>query len=133
MMTLSFEVPLYRCNVKLLQIESDKDIVQLEKICKKNHLPTKGELYESIRENVLSYSVDGGETLSCFERHQFLVVLYPFTNKEERNVVYAHEKRHIEDKILKWAGVQDNEAAAYLAGWLGGKFDKLKELCEKQC
>lgn len=33
-------------------------------------------------------------------------------------MVVNHEKRHIEDRILQHCGIDDIEAAAYLAGYL---------------
>jgi hypothetical protein len=32
----------------------------------------------------------------------------------------AHEAHHGADRVLDWAGVDDAEASAYLAGWLTG-------------
>lgn len=50
-----------------------------------------------------------------------------FENESQREEVYAHEKRHIEDRIMKWASVDDIESAGLLAGFLGTKFYEFKK------
>ena len=47
------------------------------------------------------------------------VVFYPFSNEEEKAEVFAHEKRHIEDRVMEWASVDDIESAGLIAGFLG--------------
>ena len=51
-----------------------------------------------------------------------LVVFYPMSSEDVQAEVYYHEKRHVEDRIMEWASVNDIESAGLLAGFLGTKF-----------
>ena len=41
---------------------------------------------------------------------------------------YAHEKRHIEDRILDICNIKDEETAGYIAGYLAPYFEELKDM-----
>lgn len=60
-----------------------------------------------------------------------VVVFYQMRSELDRAEVYSHEKRHIEDRVLNWAGVDDIEASALLAGYLGRQFAKFTALTQQ--
>ena len=64
------------------------------------------------------YIMNGGSTYRNMDLAKILVIIYPCKNIEQRREVVNHEKRHIEDRLLKYLGIDDIEASAYLAGYL---------------
>lgn len=54
--------------------------------------------------------------------HDAMIEYHPFTSLSNQVEVFTHEKRHVEDRICEWLGINDIEASAYLAGFLGVKF-----------
>ena len=50
-----------------------------------------------------------------------MILLYPQTSKASRINCLGHEKRHLEDRILKHCHIDDLETAGYLAGFLTKK------------
>lgn len=121
MRTTQFEIPLYKSDVLLIQIESDKESEKAFDI-----LTDFGLVYEeslrTIKENINEGVVNGGETISNFFGHRIAVLFYMHNSPEEMINTYAHEKRHVEDRTLERFSVKDIESAAMLAGFLAEKF-----------
>ena len=67
-------------------------------------------------------AVNGGDTYRNLEHRRIIVIFYLMEDNMSRAEVYSHEKRHIEDRILKFYGVDDIESAGLLAGFLGERF-----------
>ena len=115
---LDFQVPLYKVAITLVQVESKEDE------------STVAELLESINAEDIEYTingirrdaVNGGDTYRNFELRRIIVVFYLMEDNMSRAEVYSHEKRHIEDRILKFYCVDDIESAGLLAGFLGERF-----------
>lgn len=115
---LDFQVPLYKVDITLVQVESKEDESAV------------AELLESINAEDLEYTingirhgaVNGGDTYRNFELRRIIVVFYLMEDNMSRAEVYSHEKRHIEDRILKFYCVDDIESAGLLAGFLGERF-----------
>lgn len=116
MKKIEFNIPIYDFDVTILEIESKEDKDEVNTILS-NFIINK----ESINE-VLSYiedgSMNGGDTFRNLLHKKFIVILYPCKDIETRREVINHEKRHIEDRILKHCGISDIEASAYLAGYI---------------
>lgn len=123
MKTHKFEVPFYKVQVTLVQIEGPEDMAEVEKACKKFGI----EVTPGMRENIMRNRKNGGDTYRLLTHRCIVVFFYPFTNPLEREGVMCHEKRHIEDRILEFFGVSDIESSAFLAGYLGEEFYKFKE------
>ena len=115
---LDFQIPLYKVDITLVQIESKEDESAV------------AELLESINAEDLEYTIDcirrdvvnGGDTYRDLEHRRIVVVFYLMEDNMSRAEVYSHEKRHIEDRILKFYSVDDIESAGLLAGFLGERF-----------
>lgn len=121
MKKLKFAVPLYDINITLVQVESPDDADEVKVCCEEIELlpeDTTATL-EFIRHD----KCDGGDTWRNFDKGQMFVIFYRMTNGRVKRNRYGHEKRHVEDRILQWCGVDDIEAAAYLAGFLSEYFD----------
>ena len=111
-----FKVPLYNYDVTVIQIESSKDKSALIKEFAKMELPE--EYYKDSIEYVENNYMNGGDTYRNMLIKQFLVIIYLCESENIRREIMGHEKRHIEDRILEYVGINDIEASAYLAGYL---------------
>lgn len=109
-------VDMYGFRVDVIECESEKDYDLLCKFFKGTKLkdPIVDEILDAVREG----DTDGGWTLACLGAKREIIVLLPMSCEERRRIVLNHEKRHVEDDILRHCGVDDEEAAAYIAGFL---------------
>jgi hypothetical protein len=115
---LDFQIPLYKVDITLVQVESKEDESAV------------AELLESINVKDFEYTIDcikrdvvnGGNTYRNLEHRRIVVVFYPMEDNMSRAEVYSHEKRHIEDRILEFYSVNDIESAGLLSGFLGERF-----------
>lgn len=129
MKTMIFHVPIYEIDVMLVQIEDKSDADKLEKPCK--WIKLNPDEYEELKENVKRGCFNGGDTWRNLTIRKFMIDFLPFSTKGRKTEVYNHEKRHLEDRILEHACVNDIEASALLAGFLGVKFDKFYKMTDK--
>ena len=123
MRTHSFDIPIFNFKVNLIQIEDKKDLSSLEKHkwLKNMEDADKEEIFTKIKNE----NYDGGTTFRNFPSQEFLVIFYKFSSEETKVNVYAHEKRHIEDRLMQYLEINDIETAGYLAGFLAVEFNKL--------
>lgn len=128
MQTLEFTVPLYEINVTLVQIESFDDCAEVNRLC--NDFGMEADMTQAVIDHIVKNHKNGGDTFRNFEKGKMLVLFYEMENEKVRANRYAHEKRHIEDRILQWCGVDDIEASAYIAGFLGEKMYELSCKCK---
>ena len=118
MKTLKFKIPLYKVTVDLIQIEDKNDVEPVKAYFNENRI----EPIEEVLDNIAKDACDGGETYRLLSKRQMTVLFYQFSSDIEKANIYAHEKRHMEDRILEYFDVNDIESAAILAGYLGEKF-----------
>ena len=120
MVKLDFQIPLYKVDVTLVQVESKKDESAVTKLLKS--IDAEDEDIECTANYIKRSVVNGGDTYRNFERKCIVVVFYLMEDDISRAEVYSHEKRHIEDRVLEFCGVDDIESAGLLAGFLGERF-----------
>lgn len=122
MKTYSFKVPMFDYDIKLIQIEGKKDYAQVKKIEWLQGIPDEDreEIFKNAKEDVC----DGACVLRNLNMRQLIVVFYRFESEEKKVSVYAHEKRHVEDRIMEHLQIEDFETAGYLAGFLAVEFNK---------
>lgn len=121
MRELRFTVPMYKVDILLIQVESEKDGESVFRVL--DDFGVKGdETLNGIRDDIDSGMVNGGVTFRYLVGRKIAVLFYMFDSKEEMVNTYAHEKRHVEDRILDYFSINDSESAAILAGFLAEKF-----------
>ena len=130
MQTLEFTVPLYEIDVTLVQVEKPDDWGDVEMLCDTFGLDE--EMTKAVAEHVSNNHKNGGDTFRNFEKGKMLVIFYRMDSDKVRANRYSHEKRHIEDRILQWCGVDNIEASAYLAGFLGEQFYEFENLWQEE-
>lgn len=100
----------------MFEVTNKRDTDKLVKELKSLKIINKDDEQE-IRDNIEN-ECDGACTFYRKADCTLVVVIYIQSNQDRRREVLAHEKRHIEDHILKHLGIDDMESAAYLAGYL---------------
>lgn len=121
MRTIQFDVPLYKVDILLIQAESQKETDTILSSIQEFGVKGDDSLSE-IKENLNEGFVNGGATFRYLIGRKVAVLFYMFDSTEEMVNTYAHEKRHVEDRILDYFSVKDSESAAMLAGFLAEKF-----------
>lgn len=126
MKKLSFKVDVYDWEVYLYQLEAKDSKKDITKVLQKHNIPVEQN------NDVISYMDDdchdGGWIFCNAGIHQNVVIFEPFSSKSYKIEVYGHEKRHLEDDILKHLHIRDDdEAAGYLAGYLSKQFTELSD------
>lgn len=125
MKSFSFEVPIYNVHIDLIQVESkndSKDVLRFMRAIK-----CTGQFIEEVKDYIERGAINGGETYRNIDLKKILIIFTPFSSETRREEVYAHEKRHVEDRILEWFNVDDIESAGLLAGFLACKFYEFKK------
>ena len=125
MRRVDFQVPIYDWTVTIITIYNQgcKDAVQA--LLRDFKLPQQ----EKILNDVSWGNYNGGVTFTKKVLKKAVIIIFPWT--EERYFVRTinHEKRHLVDEIIKWHGVEDGEAAAYLDGFISEEiYKRLNEL-----
>lgn len=130
MKTLKFDIPLYGIHVDLVQVETkdDKDgVIKFMRAIK-----CQQEFINEIGDAIERGCYNGGDTLRDMNLRKILVIFYRMEDEETRAQIYAHEKRHIEDRVMQWASVNDIESAGLLAGYLGRMFYRFNNIVNKK-
>lgn len=112
-----FTVPLY--NFTGTFAELDEGIADAPKIAKLyKEMDIDQETIDKTTSDVSRGCHNGGDTFYNFAFKKFLIVVYPCNSERMRRNIVAHESRHLADRILEWASVNDIEAAAFLQGYI---------------
>lgn len=129
MKTLKFDIPLYNIHVDLVQVETkdDKDgVIKFMRAIK-----CEQEFINEFADYIERGYYNGGSTYRDMDLRKILVIFFPTSDDETRAELYAHEKRHIEDRVMQHASVNDIESAGLLAGYLGRMFYRFNNLVNK--
>ena len=109
-------IPIYDWSLIILRVERPKDAKRVVRYLQKIGLPDD-EILE-FKNNILNNHTDGGEHIFHSLKRKSIILFYKMSNLQTLLRVAGHEKRHMEDAILRTCSVEDTEAAAYLAGYL---------------
>lgn len=131
MLGKKFSVPLLDIDIHLIQLQIGDTYDTLYKAIKCYELDD--DLINGFKDNIKRNAKNGGITCSRFNTHEIFIVFYPFTNLPRMQEVYAHEKRHTEDRILAFCRIDDRETAAYLAGKLEVQFLNFQNNVIQKC
>lgn len=131
MIRLDFEIPLYKVDVTLIQVTSKEDEGEVSK--ELHDMEAQAEDVESVLESITTGCKNGGYTFRNLDKKKFLVIFCLMDSKRIQAEVYAHEKRHIEDRVMKAYNVDDIESAGLLAGFLGEEFYDFNKLVKDEC
>jgi hypothetical protein len=112
-----FKVDVYNWKVTLIETTSPKDWKRVKRELIKFRV-TSEDLAQAKSD---IYKHNGGEHFYNIGRRESLILMYPMRSKKARTEMICHEKRHLENRIFEFCQMDDNEASAYLAGYLAKK------------
>lgn len=130
MKTLKFDIPIYNIHVDLVQVETKDDKAGVIKFMRA--IECEQKFINEFTDYIERGCYNGGNTYRNFDFRRILVIFYPMSDEETRAEVYAHEKRHIEDRVMQHASVDDIESAGLLAGYLGKMFYRFNNIVNKK-
>lgn len=117
MKTKTTTVDIFEWDVVLVELskkDNPNDVLKLLS----EFIPVDKELTKEVTNNINRRCYNGGSHYFYLMDRMSLILLYPVSSKEKRINVLCHEKRHVEDRILKYSNIDDIETAGYLAGFL---------------
>ena len=125
------EVPIYSYTLWLIKLSFEdyklkKKLTSKEIGLRSKTIDLDEETCKEIDENIKGEYYNGAITCHRGGQRKIVVFFYPNDDEEREVEIYDHEKRHVEDDILNFLNVDDAEAAAYLAGYLGKIFCRFK-------
>ena len=98
MKKMEFQLPYYKVDITLLQIESEKDKNDVAELLKSIDAEDPEYTLDGIRRG----AVNGGDTYRDLNNKRMVVLFYPMEDDIHRVETYSHEKRHIEDRVLNF-------------------------------
>lgn len=115
-----FKIPIYEYNVIYVELsgspkEAEKARILLEEI------HGDEEDIKELTQEIEEVSMNGGVHWPNLLNLTSLIIIYKHNNEMKKRATVAHEKRHLEDAILKHYNVNDKESAGLLSGWLAKK------------
>lgn len=120
MRQFSFEIPIYRWQLKVILIDGKEDLDKATKLAAALHFPDKDDFLSQIKNK----SFDGGKTYTNRSARVVVMVVFPQSSGNSLVNTVNHEKRHIIDDILEWHEIKDKEAAGYLDGYVAEELYK---------
>lgn len=124
------EIPMYRYTLYLIKLSFEDykgEKPTTSKMGMRNSpIYLEDMVCDDIDENIKDECLNGAITCHCGDSRKMVVLFYPMKDEDITTEVYEHEKRHVEDYILEHLDINDMEAAAYLAGYLGKIFWKFR-------
>jgi len=117
MKKLKFTIPIYDWDVVFVENIGQGEFPILKNELKKYKVHDIDYIQESIEDGDKDF---GTHLFNTYKRHSVIILLNNVSKKSRRNVL-AHEKRHLEDRILNHLSIDDIEAAAYLSGYIAEK------------
>jgi len=109
-----FNISMYDWDITFLEEINKKDIPELRSILKK--LEVVQEHIKEIVDEVKSEPVDAGFHVFYTGKRRSIVLLMGIASEKSRRNILAHEKRHLEDRIIEYCGLECRESFAYLSG-----------------
>ena len=113
-------IPIYSYRIWYIEVEDFNDTTKLVQFAKRMHLGENN--INEIKDRMQNKETGGATTFHRKSDCTIVVIIYPQPSVYRKDECIAHEKRHCEDFILKHLNIKDEEAAAYLAGWLDVQF-----------
>lgn len=120
MRTVRFTIPIYDYDVVYTALEPDDSVEDRVAFVTKELTDIKtGQQYidETIKE-IKEESKNGGNHFYNLSNLVSFILIYPHDELGRMKATIAHEKRHLEDRILKHYRVKDIESAGLLSGYL---------------
>ena len=106
-----FKLDYYEWDIYFLEVEDKSDLGRVKKVFKKLDIEEGNDICKEIKND----NQDGGWHFADNNKRWSMIFLYRQPGKKERFRNISHEKRHMEDNILRWFNITDKESAAILS------------------
>jgi len=116
----NFKIDVYGWTVYFIEAENPEDNEKCCALIKKIANFDEDDIMD-IRNDIRADCTGGGHHIFNSTIKTSILFLYRQTCPQERCGVIFHEARHLQDRVLRFAGIDDDEAAAYLTGYIGEK------------
>ena len=120
MKNFKFSVDIYNTAVYLFQFEQGDNYTDIPENIWEN---LDDETQEGIQGWFDINTTDSGYTVHDPQHCSIYVIFSIATSTRNKANTYYHEVRHVTDDIMSYKCIEDNEAAAYLQGYLGEYFN----------
>ena len=117
-----FSIPIYGWKVLFIRSESKDDADECKRISDKFGL--EKDLLKDELSSISNGSIDGGLCAENVENKKTLILINPPINTIGLIKTIGHEGRHLVDGILRHLCIKDDEAAAYLTGYVNQQLYK---------
>lgn len=111
------EIPIYSYKLYYIEVEKyeSKALKEIEKLFNKINL----DCLDDVKTHFENKDIGCATTYHRPGDLTIVIIIYPSESNSRRLECICHEKRHAEDDIANRLGIEnDNEAVAYLAGYL---------------
>lgn len=128
MKAFTHNIPIYRYGLMIISV-SKEDMENEDKVNKlrKYLSPYFPDCY--IEETIKVAKSGNEEAITRSEGSRSFCIFYNINERKEE--LYGHEKRHVEDRLLRICGIKDTESAGYLAGYLSAVFSDFDNMTKE--
>ena len=120
MRSFKFSIDIYEWDIQLVQLENGDETSNIPEDIFEN---LTEEVQEGIEEWIVSESLNAGYTDMNVKNKTIYVILSVQSSMRKAANAYYHEARHVVDNIVQYCGIADEEAPAYLQGYIGEYFN----------
>lgn len=115
-----FTIPIYEYDVIYIELHSDDTIDEQIKLVTDEliALKTDQKYTDEVIQDIKDERKNGGNHFYNLSRKISLILIDPHDDPERLRCTIAHEKRHLEDRMLEHYIINDIESAGLLSGYL---------------
>jgi len=116
MKLFKFDIDIYEWTIQLVKLETGDEPEIIPEDIMENLMT---ETQEGIDEWFVNEVMNAGYTDANIKNKTIYVIFSPQTSLKKAANTYFHEARHIVDNIVQYCNILDEEASAYLQGYIG--------------
>lgn len=118
-------IPIFDHKLTWIQIESKVDANNVRLRSTLTEINFDNEAKADVIGKIERDEYNGGDTYRNGSIKQIAVIIYRCTTIKQLINTINHEKRHAVDRVLEYCGVEDEETAAYIDGYISEQLVKL--------
>ncbi len=120
---LKFNIKIYDWDVFYIEVESKKDAKKVVKKLKSIGVPK--DVMDHIGPEIKDNAMNGGEHFYNPGKRWSIIFMHQTSSNSCKFEIVCHEKRHIEDRIMEYLGLEGTEAGAFIAGYIAKNLSKV--------
>lgn len=115
-----FKIPIYEYDVIYVELTKSSHEIDEMRVLLENIQCNSDDIKETLQEMKEGVK-NGGNHFYNLSSLISIIMIHYHDNQSRKKATIAHEKRHLEDRILKHYRIDDIESAGLLSGWLARK------------